>query len=82
MHLYLGSYGCISKIQSIPGEGQYHGCPFKYSKKLNNQLTHWGVKSEEKTKRIAQIAKNGQYQLACACFFEATHDIEDIGNDF
>jgi len=30
-------------------------------------------------KKIAQVAKDGKYQLACACFFEATHDIEDVG---
>ena len=30
-----------------------------------------------KAKRIVDIAKQGSYQHACACFFEASHDIED-----
>ena len=43
---YLGAYGCATKLKAIPADGQHHGCPFKHSKKLNGQLSHWGVKKE------------------------------------
>ena len=76
----LGSYGCMNKINAVPADGQYHGCPFKHSQKnLLAKVQNWGVKNEKKAKKIVQIAKDGKYQHACACFFESNHDIEDTG---
>ena len=76
----LGSYGCMNKINSVPADGQYHGCPFKHGQRnLLAKVQSWGVKNEKKAKKIVQIAKDGKYQHACACFFEASHDIEDTG---
>lgn len=76
----LGSYGCMNKINAVPADGQYHGCPFKHGQKnLLAKVQSWGVKNEKKAKKIVQIAKDGKYQHACACFFESNHDIEDTG---
>ena len=58
----LGAYGCATKISALPAEGQFHGCPFKHSKKLSSQLPAWGIKNVQKAKKIIDIAKQGAYQ--------------------
>ena len=68
------------KINSVPGDGQYHGCPFKHNQRnLLDKVKNWGIKNDTKAKKIVQIAKDGKYQHACACFFDSHHDIEDTG---
>ena len=63
----------------MPGDGQYHGCPFKHGKNLLSKVQAWGIKSETKAKKIVQIANDGKFQHACACFFDGMHDIEESG---
>ena len=74
--MFLGAYGCSTKIKALPVEGQYQGCPFKHQRNLKQQLRNWGVK-ENDIDKIKKKADDGHYQVACNQFFKSTHKDKD-----
>ncbi|XP_012053963.1 PREDICTED: LOW QUALITY PROTEIN: DNA primase large subunit-like [Atta cephalotes] len=68
-------YGCQKIISSSVGPGEYHGCPFRHMDRdsLCQKLTSCGVFASNMTE-ILDLAKDGQYHLACAKYFEVMHN--------
>ncbi|EZA50490.1 hypothetical protein DMN91_009628 [Ooceraea biroi] len=68
-------YGCQKIISGAVGPGEYHGCPFRHMDRdsLCQKLTSYGVFASNATE-IMDLAKDGQYHLACAKYFEVTHN--------
>ncbi|XP_014484671.1 PREDICTED: DNA primase large subunit-like [Dinoponera quadriceps] len=68
-------YGCQKVISSAVGPGEYHGCPFRHMDRdsLCQKLTSYGVFASNTTE-ILDLAKDGQYHLACAKYFEIVHN--------
>ncbi|XP_071579342.1 DNA primase large subunit [Temnothorax nylanderi] len=68
-------YGCQKIISSSVGPGEYHGCPFRHMDRdsLCQKLTSCGVFASNMTE-ILDLAKDGQYHLACAKYFEVVHN--------
>lgn len=68
-------YGCQKIISSSVGPGEYHGCPFRHMDRdsLYQKLTSCGVFASNMTE-IMDLAKDGQYHLACAKYFEVMHN--------
>ncbi|KAL6423408.1 hypothetical protein ACFW04_010180 [Cataglyphis niger] len=68
-------YGCQKIISSSVGPGEYHGCPFRHMDRdsLCQKLTSYGVFASNMTE-ILDLAKDGQYHLACAKYFEVMHN--------
>ncbi|CAL1680464.1 unnamed protein product [Lasius platythorax] len=68
-------YGCQKVISSSVGPGEYHGCPFKHMDRdsLCQKLTSHGAFASNMTE-ILDLAKDGQYHLACAKYFEVMHN--------
>ncbi|XP_065201919.1 DNA primase large subunit-like [Planococcus citri] len=68
-------YSCGKIIASSAGPGEYHGCPFKHNDVASLKQTfaslHIGTAGSEE---VLQYVNMGQYQLACAKFFEVTHN--------
>ena len=76
-------FGCTKIIKENPGQGQYHGCPYKTfnQDQLREMLRKSGVGMTETTD-IVQLAKVQHYQVACIRTFEALHKgavIERVG---
>lgn len=68
-------YSCTKIIMgNAPEPGASHGCPFKHSSdgQLANLLSGMKIGTME-VKEITDLAKNGNYQLACQRHFEVTH---------
>ncbi|XP_011644831.1 DNA primase large subunit-like [Pogonomyrmex barbatus] len=68
-------YGCQKIISSSVGPGEYHGCPFRHMDRdsLYQKLTSCGIFASNTT-QILDLAKDGQYHLACAKYFEVIHN--------
>ncbi|EFN75543.1 DNA primase large subunit [Harpegnathos saltator] len=68
-------YGCQKIISSAVGPGEYHGCPFRHMDRdsLCQKLTSYGIFATNTTE-ILDLAKDGQYHLACAKYFEVVHN--------
>ncbi|XP_011873303.1 PREDICTED: DNA primase large subunit-like [Vollenhovia emeryi] len=68
-------YGCQKIINSSVGPGEYHGCPFRHMDRdsLCQKLTNCGVFASNMTE-ILDLAKDGQYHLACSKYFEVMHN--------
>ncbi|XP_038152150.1 DNA primase large subunit [Cyprinodon tularosa] len=72
-------YSCMKVILSNPpGQGDYHGCPFRHSdpELLKQKLQFYKV-SPSGVNQILELVKGMHYQLACQKYFELTHNIED-----
>ncbi|XP_052101328.1 DNA primase large subunit-like [Mytilus californianus] len=72
-------YSCMKIITTNPpGPGDFHGCPFKHmevdmlAQKLRGQHI-----SKDNVEKITKCVKTGHYQIACAQYFEATHNIRN-----
>ncbi|XP_011161547.1 DNA primase large subunit [Solenopsis invicta] len=67
-------FGCSKIISSSVGPGEYHGCPFRHMDRdsLCQKLTSYGIFASNMTE-ILDLAKDGQYHLACAKYFEVMH---------
>ncbi|KYN04187.1 PREDICTED: DNA primase large subunit-like [Cyphomyrmex costatus] len=74
-HTNYTPYGCQKVISSSVGPGEYHGCPFRHMDRdsLCQKLTSFGVFASNMTE-ILDLAKDGQYHLACAKYFEVMHN--------
>ena len=66
-------YSCLKMIQSLPGPGDSHGCPFRYfsNEKLGEMMQNLGLDLST-SHQVVSKAKEGHYQLACTRLFEVT----------
>ncbi|XP_032877753.1 DNA primase large subunit [Amblyraja radiata] len=74
-------FSCMKIILSNPpGQGDYHGCPFRHSDVdlLKPKLQSYKISPAE-INQILDLVKGMHYQLACQKYFELTHNIDEIG---
>ncbi|XP_050806763.1 DNA primase large subunit isoform X2 [Gopherus flavomarginatus] len=74
-------FSCMKIILSNPpSQGDYHGCPFRYSdpELLKQKLQSYKIPPTGIT-QILELVKGMHYQLACQKYFQLTHDVDDIG---
>uniref|UniRef100_A0A8D0C3L1 DNA primase large subunit n=1 Tax=Salvator merianae TaxID=96440 RepID=A0A8D0C3L1_SALMN len=74
-------FSCMKIIMSNPpGQGDYHGCPFRHSdpELLKQKLQSYQI-SPTGISQILDLVKGMHYQLACQKYFELTHDVNEIG---
>ncbi|ETE73493.1 hypothetical protein L345_00670, partial [Ophiophagus hannah] len=74
-------YSCMKIILSnLPGQGDYHGCPFHHSdpELLKQKLQSYKIPPSG-IGQILDLVKGMHYQLACQKYFELTHDVKEIG---
>uniref|UniRef100_UPI00398E73E3 DNA primase large subunit n=1 Tax=Pristiophorus japonicus TaxID=55135 RepID=UPI00398E73E3 len=74
-------YSCMKIILSNPpGQGDYHGCPFRHSdpELLKQKLQSYKIPLAG-INQILDLVKGMHYQLACQKYFELTHNIEEVG---
>lgn len=73
-------YSCAKIIMSnTPGPGDFHGCPFKHSEidMLAQKLRSQHI-SKDNIEKIVKNVKGTHYQIACAQYFEVTHNIRNL----
>eukprot|EP01147_Barroeca_monosierra_P010010 gene10010-2184_t len=69
-------YSCMKIIMgSAPSSGDAHGCPFKHynEQNLKTKLLSYKVPTDG-IHEIVQLVKGSHFQLACARYFELTHE--------
>ncbi|KAM6459856.1 DNA primase large subunit isoform 2-T3 [Liasis olivaceus] len=74
-------FSCMKIILSnLPGQGDYHGCPFRHSdpELLKQKLQSYKIPPSG-ISQILDLVKGMHYQLACQKYFELTHDVKEIG---
>ncbi|XP_055491027.1 DNA primase large subunit [Leucoraja erinacea] len=74
-------FSCMKIILSNPpGQGDFHGCPFRHSDVdlLKPKLQSYKISPAE-INQILDLVKGMHYQLACQKYFELTHNIDEIG---
>nr|XP_060608786.1 DNA primase large subunit [Anolis sagrei ordinatus] len=74
-------FSCMKIIMSNPpGQGDYHGCPFRHSdpELLKQKLQSYKIPPTG-ISQILDLVKGMHYQVACQKYFELTHDVTDIG---
>lgn len=71
-------YSCMKIIQSAPGVGDSHGCPFKHFDEahLRAKLRQKRVGILEMDE-IIDLVKGSHFQIACSRYFQATHNGAD-----
>lgn len=69
-------YSCL-KVIALPNPNpqQHHGCPFKIyeTQTLKTKLTGYGI-GPAHVQEVLNYSSKGHFQLACARYFEVTHD--------
>lgn len=69
-------YSCL-KVIALPNPNpqQCHGCPFKIyeTQTLKTKLSGYGVGAAH-VQEVLNYSSKGHFQLACARYFEVTHD--------
>ncbi|KAJ8917100.1 hypothetical protein NQ315_012590 [Exocentrus adspersus] len=67
-------YTCKQILNSCPGPGQHHGCPFKHwsSDKLLQRCQEDGFDVQE-LNELRQLVVKGKYTEACMEYFAVTH---------
>nr|XP_010972226.1 DNA primase large subunit isoform X1 [Camelus bactrianus] len=74
-------YSCMKIIlTNPPGQGDYHGCPFRHSdpELLRQKLESYRA-SPSGMDQILDLVKGTHYQVACQKYFEMTHNVDDCG---
>ncbi|XP_006893210.1 PREDICTED: DNA primase large subunit [Elephantulus edwardii] len=74
-------FSCLKIIlTNPPGQGDYHGCPFRHSdpELLKQKLQSYKI-SPAGISQILDLVKGTHYQVACQKYFEMTHNIDDCG---
>lgn len=68
-------HSCMKIITTNVGPQDTHGCPFKIydQSTLKLKLANYGL-SAVHVQEVANYAAKGHYQIACARYFEITHD--------
>eukprot|EP01126_Amoeba_proteus_P002192 TRINITY_DN10686_c0_g1_i1.p1 TRINITY_DN10686_c0_g1~~TRINITY_DN10686_c0_g1_i1.p1 ORF type:complete len:274 (+),score=59.28 TRINITY_DN10686_c0_g1_i1:1381-2202(+) len=67
-------YSCDKIINMTPGEGEYHGCPFRLWDRsvLRSALINRGLSSTDVVQVVEQVSSHN-YNLACRLVFDFTH---------
>ena len=79
------AWSCTKVLNQVtPGEGEFHGCPFKtYSEEpLKQLIASYGIKPEE-MRPVIDKRREGLHQVACLRLFEASHPngvTDNVGN--
>ncbi|KAM6166735.1 DNA primase large subunit [Erethizon dorsatum] len=74
-------YSCMKIIlTNPPGQGDYHGCPFRHSdpELLKQKLQSYEI-SPQGISQILDLVKGTHYQVACQKYFEMIHNVDDCG---
>ncbi|XP_053520986.1 DNA primase large subunit isoform X1 [Artibeus jamaicensis] len=74
-------FSCMKIIlNNPPGQGDYHGCPFRHSdpELLKQKLQTYKI-SPTAINQILDLVKGTHYQVACQKYFEMTHNVDDCG---
>ncbi|GCB72422.1 hypothetical protein scyTo_0006297 [Scyliorhinus torazame] len=74
-------FSCMKIIMSnAPGQGDYHGCPFRHSdlELLKQKLQSYKIPPAG-ISQILDLVKGMHYQLACQKYFELSHNAEEVG---
>uniref|UniRef100_A0ABI7X284 DNA primase large subunit n=1 Tax=Felis catus TaxID=9685 RepID=A0ABI7X284_FELCA len=74
-------FSCMKIIlTNPPGQGDYHGCPFRHSdpELLKQKLQSYKI-SPDGISQILDLVKGTHYQVACQKYFEMTHNVDDCG---
>ncbi|XP_036173379.1 DNA primase large subunit isoform X1 [Myotis myotis] len=74
-------FSCLKIIlNNPPGQGDYHGCPFRHSdpELLKQKLQSYKI-SPGGISQILDLVKGTHYQVACQKYFEITHNVDDCG---
>nr|XP_020016437.1 DNA primase large subunit isoform X4 [Castor canadensis] len=74
-------FSCLKIIlTNPPGQGDYHGCPFRHSdpELLKQKLQSYKI-SPGGISQILDLVKGTHYQVACQKYFEMTHNVDDCG---
>lgn len=69
-------YSCLKVIAlANPNPSQCHGCPFKVyeTPTLKTKLSGYGIGAAH-VQEVINYSSKGHFQLACARYFEVTHD--------
>jgi len=73
-------YGCIKIIQSTPGPGDHHGCPFRHFDEAHLRVKLRGHKcTTQQVDEIMSLVKGHHYQIACQRLYQYTHG--GVAND-
>uniref|UniRef100_A0A8C0Z1T8 DNA primase large subunit n=2 Tax=Canis lupus familiaris TaxID=9615 RepID=A0A8C0Z1T8_CANLF len=74
-------FSCLKIIlTNPPGQGDYHGCPFRHSdpELLKQKLQSYKI-SPAGINQILDLVKGTHYQVACQKYFEMIHNVDDCG---
>ncbi|XP_066109077.1 DNA primase large subunit isoform X1 [Saccopteryx bilineata] len=74
-------FSCLKIIlNNPPGQGDYHGCPFRHSdpELLKQKLQSYKI-APGGISQILDLVKGSHYQVACQKYFEMTHNVDDCG---
>ncbi|KAM4835667.1 DNA primase large subunit isoform 1-T1 [Thomomys bottae] len=74
-------FSCLKIIlTNPPGQGDYHGCPFRHSdpELLKQKLQSYKL-SPSGVSEILDLVKGSHYQVACQKYFEIMHKVDDCG---
>ncbi|KAM6185844.1 DNA primase large subunit isoform 1-T1 [Rhynchocyon petersi] len=74
-------FSCLKIIlTNPPGQGDYHGCPFRHSdpELLKQKLQAYKI-SPGGISQILDLVKGTHYQVACQKYFEMIHNVDDCG---
>ncbi|XP_042552885.1 DNA primase large subunit [Dipodomys spectabilis] len=74
-------FSCMKIIlTNPPGQGDYHGCPFRHSdpELLKQKLQSYKI-SPAGISEILDLVKGSHYQVACQKYFEIIHKVDDCG---
>nr|XP_055186183.1 DNA primase large subunit isoform X2 [Nyctereutes procyonoides] len=74
-------FSCLKIIlTNPPGQGDYHGCPFRHSdpELLKQKLQSYKI-SPTGINQILDLVKGTHYQVACQKYFEMIHNVDDCG---
>lgn len=74
-------FSCLKIIlTNPPGQGDYHGCPFRHSdlELLKQKLQSYKI-SPGGINEILDLVKGTHYQVACQKYFEMIHNVDDCG---
>lgn len=68
------SHKCVTLISMTGGPGDHHGCPYRRLDEASLRASLQRLKCEDRaTEEALRKAREGHYQLACACAFEGMH---------
>ncbi|NP_001407371.1 DNA primase large subunit isoform 3 [Mus musculus] len=74
-------FSCMKIIlTNPPGQGDYHGCPFRHSdaELLKQKMQSYKIPASG-ISQILDLVKGNHYQVACQKYFEMTHNVDDCG---